>query len=82
MDNCYNVCASMFTCKRKDAYKEQFKLPAWVFIFPLREQRFGGLVSVAGLLRVRIATSSLECMNVYPCQDIFQLYCSSFNRLF
>lgn len=27
-------CASVFTCRRKVAYKEQFKLPVWEFSLP------------------------------------------------
>lgn len=34
VDNYYNVCASMFPCRRKVAYKEHFKLPVWGFVRP------------------------------------------------
>lgn len=34
VDNYYNVCASMFTCRRKVAYMERFKLPVWGFLLP------------------------------------------------
>lgn len=33
---CVCVCASVFTCRRKVAYKAQFKLPVWEFTLPPR----------------------------------------------
>lgn len=36
MCTCMCVCASVFTCRRKVAYKAQFKLPVWEFTLPPR----------------------------------------------